>query len=199
MKAVFSPVPDHLLAWRKSTGGDRFDEMWEGVLHMGPMANAYHEDLRWALETYLRLRWAKPRRGGVRCMNVSPPGSWPHNYRVPDLILWTQDRAWMDRKTHFEGPPLVAIEIYSGPDDEAYDKLPFYATLGVPEVWIIDRDSKDVDLFVLENGQYQKKAVGADGWRVSAATGIEMQPAGGGKLRIRLEKDDASVAELPED
>lgn len=199
MKAVFSPVPEHILEWRRRTGADRFDEMWEGVLHMGPMANARHEDLRWALETYLRLRWAKPRRASVRCMNVCPPGGWPQDYRVPDLILWTSDRAWMDRTSHFEGPPLVAVEIYSGPDDEAYEKLHFYASLGVPEVWIIDRDSKAVDLFVLESGQYQKKAASAQGWLVSAATGIEMQAAGNGQLRIRLEKDDTSAELLPEE
>jgi Uma2 family endonuclease len=198
MKAVFSPVPEHILAWRKETGADRFDEMWEGVLHMGPLATKGHERFRFELQSYLDQRWRKRTGGEVCSMNVCPPGGWPHNYRVPDLILWTPDRAWMDRETHFEGPPLVAIEIYSGPDDEAYDKLPFYAALGVPEVWIIDRDSKQVDLFVLDAGQYRELSPDTGGWLVSAATGIELQPRGGGKLRIRIEKDAASLAELPE-
>ena len=44
-----------------------------------------------------------------------------------------------------EGPPTVVIEIRS-PDDETLEKLPFYAKLGVPEVWVIDRDSRAVEI-----------------------------------------------------
>ena len=59
--------------------------------------------------------------------------------------------------------------------------------------------STAVDLFALESGQYVERTAGTDGWLVSAATGIELLPAGAGKLRIRLERDDASTAELPEE
>jgi hypothetical protein len=45
MKAVMSEVPADLLAWRKRTGADRWDEMWEGVLHMPPMPNLEHQEL----------------------------------------------------------------------------------------------------------------------------------------------------------
>jgi hypothetical protein len=44
MKAVLSPVPEHILRWRKRTGADRHDEMWEGVLHMGAMPTKGHEN-----------------------------------------------------------------------------------------------------------------------------------------------------------
>ena len=91
----------------------------------------------------------------------------------------------------------MAIEIYSGPDDEAYEKLPWYASLGVPEVWIIGRDTKDVDLFVLQADRYREKPPEADGWVASEATGIQMQPLAGGRLRIRIEKDPSSVEEIP--
>jgi hypothetical protein len=56
MKAVMSEVPADILAWRKRTGADRWDEMWEGVLHMPPMPNREHQELEWAMETYLRMR-----------------------------------------------------------------------------------------------------------------------------------------------
>ncbi len=36
MEAILPEVPPETLAWRKRTGNDRFDEMWEGVLHMTP-------------------------------------------------------------------------------------------------------------------------------------------------------------------
>ena len=47
MKAVMPSVPPEILEWRKRTGADRWDEMWEGVLHMGPTPNYDHQDLEW--------------------------------------------------------------------------------------------------------------------------------------------------------
>jgi Uma2 family endonuclease len=83
--------------------------------------------------------------------------------------------------------------------DEFYEKLPFYAALGVQEVWIIDRDSKIPEIYVLQSGQYERQAAGADSWILSRHTGIEMCPGQPGKLAIRLAGDDTSGAELPED
>lgn len=43
MKAVMpSALPD-VLAFRKRTGADRWDEMWEGVLHMPPVPTPEHQ------------------------------------------------------------------------------------------------------------------------------------------------------------
>jgi hypothetical protein len=91
MKAVISEVPADILAWRKRTGADRWDEMWEGVLHMPPMPNREHQELEWAMETYPRLRWARPRKAKVyHNINIASPGGWPNDYRIPDLVLVTQ-------------------------------------------------------------------------------------------------------------
>ena len=43
MRAVIPEVPPDILAWRKRTGSDMWDEMWEGVLHMAPMPNREHQ------------------------------------------------------------------------------------------------------------------------------------------------------------
>ena len=132
-------------------------------------------------------------------MNIAPPGGWPNDYRIPDLIVWKTPQDGGNKRTHFEGPPLVVIEIYSGPDDEAYEKLPWYASLGVPEVWIIGRDTKDVDLFVLQADGYREKSPEADGWVASEATGLQLRPLATGKLCIRIGEDPSSVEEIPED
>ena len=55
----------------------------------------------------------------------------------------------------------MVVEIRS-PGDETMEKLPFYAQLGVPEVWIIDRDTKVPELYVLRAGRYENSAGG--GW-----------------------------------
>jgi Uma2 family endonuclease len=140
--------------------------MWEGVLHMTPMPNSVHQQLEAALDRWLWLHWAKP--GGNKVfhpVNLAAPGGWPHDYRIPDLVLLTPDRFHIDRNEYFEGAPTAVVEIRS-PGDETMEKLPFYARLGVPEVWVIDRDTKMPELYVLENLNYLAASPDADGWLV---------------------------------
>ena len=197
MKAVIAKIPDSLLAWRSRTGADRWDEKWEGVLHMPPMPNRDHQNFEWSLETYLRLRWARPRGCKVfHQINLSSPGGWPDDYRIPDLVLLTPDRFDVDRNEYFEGPPSAVVEIRS-PDDESYEKLEFYARLGVPEVWIIDRDTKRPEVFALSGDRYEGRPPGDSGWVKSDVAGVEMRATEAAKLAIRLAGDPSTVEELP--
>jgi Uma2 family endonuclease len=88
-------------------------------------------------------------------VNVTPVGGWPNNYRAPDLIILLPDRFAIDHNEYSEGAPSVVVEIHS-PGDEAYEKLEFYADLGVPEVWIIDRDGGVPDLYQLKKADTRK-------------------------------------------
>jgi Uma2 family endonuclease len=199
MKAVMSEVPADILAWRKRTGADRWDEVWEGVRHMPPMPNREHHDLAWAMETYLRWRWARPRKAKVyHNVNVASPGGWPHDYRIPALILVSPERFGIDHDEYFEGAPDVVVEIRS-PGDETYEKLECYAHLGVLEVWVIDRDRKGSKIYILQAGRYEGRGVDADGWVRSSLTSLELRTDTPGKLTMRLAGEEASRADLPED
>ena len=200
MKAVMPIVLPDVQALRKTTGADRYDEVWDGVLHMPPMPNREHQDLAGELETWLRLRWARPRKAKVyREINLAAPGGWPDgNYRIPDLLLLTPERFHIDRNEYFEGAPDVVVEIYS-PGDESYEKLPFYQDLGVPEVWVIDRDSKEPEVYVLKRRRYKKQSAGRGGWVRSPGTGIELRASGSGKLTVRLAGDESTREDLPPD
>src|SRR5437762_2716554 len=93
MRAVMPEVESAILAWRRRTGADRWDEMWEGVLHMPPMPNRSHQDLELALGAWLRNHWAIPRGNRVYPpINLALPGRWPEDYRIPDLVLLTPER-----------------------------------------------------------------------------------------------------------
>lgn len=198
MKAVIPVVPRDTLEWRKRTGTDRWDEVWDGVLHLPPLPNREHQELEGALERYLYEHWARPRKAKVyHGINVAPVGGWPDkNYRVPDLVLLTPERFSIDRNEYFEGPPDVVVEIHS-PGDEAYEKLPFYAELGVPEVWIIDRQSKEPEVYLLRRGRYRKQTPGPQRWVQSPATDLELRATGSCKLAIRKKGEQPSL--LPED
>jgi Uma2 family endonuclease len=199
MKAVVADVPEMLMQWRARSGADQWDEMWEGVLHMPPVPNREHQDFEFGLEAWLRQHWARPRGNKVyHQINLSGRSDWTHDYRIPDLVLLTPARSHIDRNEYFQGPPEVVVEIHS-PDDEAYEKLPFYAKLGVPEVWILDRDSKTPEVFILREGEYRQQPPDASGWVASPATGIETRAESGGKLAIRLAGDAGTLALLPED
>jgi Uma2 family endonuclease len=131
-------------------------------------------------------------------VNIASPSGWPDNYRIPDLVLLTPDRFAIDHDAYFEGAPTVVVEIRS-PGDETMEKLPFYARLGVPEVWLIDRDSRRPEVLVLHAGQYQQQPPTADGWLDSAATGVRLRGEADNRLAMQIAGNDATRQSLPEE
>jgi Uma2 family endonuclease len=199
MRAIMPIVLPDVLSWRKRRGLDRWDEMWDGELHMAPAPNYDHQNLESDLEAYLRMHWARSRRAKVmHQMNVASSGGWPNDFRIPDLILLTRERIEINRGDYLEGAPDVVVEIES-PGDETREKLQFYAELGVPEVWIIDRDSKEPEIHLLRGEKYRRQRSVAGGWVRSPATGIELRSGRSGKLSIRLVGNDETRQEIPED
>lgn len=198
MKAVMPSLLPDVQAMRKRTGADRWDEMWEGVLHMPPMPNRFHQDLEGSLESYLRFYWSPTCQGKVyHQINLAAIGGWMNNYRIPDLVLLLPQRFAIDRNEYFEGAPDVVVEIRS-PGDETYEKMPFYRDLGVPEVWIIERDTRVPEIHVLKRGRYKKQSDTAKGWIRSPNMRIELAGMTG-KLAVRLAGDDSTRQELPLD
>ena len=124
---------------------------------------------------WLRTHWARPRGNRVHLeANVASIGGWPNDYRIPDLVLLTPDRFGIDHDVYFEGAPTVVVEIRS-PGDETMEKLPFYARLGVPEVWVVDRDTKQPELYLLRAGQYERQSPAADGWHRQPRDGVRFR------------------------
>lgn len=164
------------------------------------MPNTMHQDFEGALAAYLRYEWARPLGSRVyQQINLCPPNEpdWTLNYRVPDILLLTPAQFGIDQGTHFAGAPLVVVEIHS-PGDETYEKFPFYAGLGVPEVWVFDRDSRAPEIHVLAAGSYQLQPPGADGWHRSQAAGVEFRQTQPARVWVRIGGDDATAEELPE-
>jgi Uma2 family endonuclease len=132
-------------------------------------------------------------------INLAPPGGWPDkNYRIPDLVLLTPDRFSIDHNEYFEGAPTVVIEIHS-PNDEAYEKIPFYAELSVPEVWIIERETRQPHVHVLQGDAYAEQSPAKNGWIASGATGIELRSVESYRLSLRIAGDASTTVLIPED
>ena len=114
---------------------------------MPPMPNRVHQELEGALESWLRRFWAQPYGNKVyHQINLAAPSGWPdRDYRIPDLLLLTPDRFSIDHNEYFEGAPTVVVEIRC-PHDETYEKFEFYQRLQVPEIWVVDRDDRRMEI-----------------------------------------------------
>src|SRR5437762_13161398 len=79
-----------LKAERRRSGADRYDEVWEGVYHMPPLAADDHQEIVCELTTIftVTIKWAG--LGLVRPgVNVSDrEKGWKFNYRVPDVAVF---------------------------------------------------------------------------------------------------------------
>ncbi len=198
MNALMLDVQPGFLEQRRSWGADRWDEMWDGVLHMPPAPIIEHQDFEYQLEDWLRTHWARvAARRVYHDVNVAPRGGWPKNYRIPDIVLLDAACPAKNRRKYLEGPPTVVIEIHS-PGDEAYEKLPFYAKLRVPEVWVIHRDSRAIEVYALRTGEEVRIEPAGDGW-LHSAIGIRLRTKRGRKLAIQIEGEPETLGLLPDD
>ena len=78
MRAVITVMPKHWLEERKNSDAAKWDEMWNGVLHMPPMPNGMHQDFSLHLASFLLWNWAKPQGGRVRQeVNLTTPADDP--------------------------------------------------------------------------------------------------------------------------
>ena len=150
-------VDPDLLEQRRRLGLDHKDEMWEGVLHMAPSPANEHQRILDELLVFFTILYRRTGRGTIRSnINVFDEASPLENYRIPDLTFVAAGREALLAKDGIRGGgPDAVIEVRS-PNDESYEKLPFFAKLGVREVVIVDRDTKRVDLFRLVAPGYER-------------------------------------------
>jgi Uma2 family endonuclease len=176
------------LAERRSKGLDRWDEMWEGVLHMTPAPNVEHQRIVTEVAVFLRPHLRNTGRGTlIAGINVFREASAAPDYRIPDLTFVAAGRESLLQVDGVRGgAPDTVIEIRS-PGDETYEKLPFYAALGVGEVIVCHRDTKQPEIFRLEASQYVLLQPDSDGWLASSALGVRLRRVAVTPARLRIE------------
>jgi len=143
-------VEERLKAEREASGADRYDEVWEGVYMMAPLADDEHQDLQTQLGGVLLIRVGWTGLGQVRTgVNVSDRRKgWKKNYRIPDVAVFLPDTKARNCDTFWLGGPDFAVEIVSR-GDRGREKLAFYASVGVRELLLIDRDPWGLEFYRL--------------------------------------------------
>jgi Uma2 family endonuclease len=188
MRAVVVHLREEELADRRSKGLDRWDEMWEGVRHMTPAPSLEHQRILDDMIEFLRPRLRLTGRGTLRSgINVFRAESPVPDFRIPDLTFVAAGREHVFSEDGVRGGgPDAVVEIRS-PDDETYEKLPFYAAIGVREVIVCHRDSKEPEIFRLAGPQYVGLQPDRVGWLLSTVLGLRLQCLHGTPPRLRIE------------
>jgi Uma2 family endonuclease len=138
---------DALKERRRVSGLDRLDEVWEGVLHMVPAPSYEHARIAQQLAEILGpLARDSSLVAAIGEFNL---GDSIDDFRVPDGGLHRPGAkgVWLHTAA-------LVVEIVS-PDDESWQKLPFFAAHEVDEVLILDPQKRTVDWLGLDDGEYQ--------------------------------------------
>ncbi|MSQ13319.1 MAG: Uma2 family endonuclease [Dehalococcoidia bacterium] len=90
-------------------------------------------------------------------LDVADPEKGLQDFRIPDLLAILRNSAAQLREAYVAGGPDFVLEIHS-PDDETYEKIPWYAVQGVRELLVIDRDTQALTLFRASGGQLREVA-----------------------------------------
>lgn len=134
-----------LLERRRRWGGDIYDEVWEGVLHMNPVPAPRHGDLQMQIG---RLLTPGAEAAGLRTLGPFNVGE-RDDFRIPDGGL--AERGLTD--PYLPTASLV-IEVVS-PRDDTWRKLDFYAAHDVDELLIVDPETRTVNWLALTGGAYE--------------------------------------------
>jgi hypothetical protein len=104
LSTTLSSFQDHEQERRKRSGADRWDEVWEGELHMAACPTPSQIDVEHHLAMWLDRFWAAPRKARVRGINnLAKTGAgrdWVHDFRIPDIVMMERDRFSIIKQTH---------------------------------------------------------------------------------------------------
>ena len=139
------PELEQLLARRRRSGADRYDEVWEGRYVVAPDPHSRHGAVQGDLYALFK---PVARRLGVRAAQTFDLGG-PDDYRLPDAgLLPGPYGVWHDTA-------LLVVEVLS-PDDATFEKLDFYTARGVRELLVVDPEQRSVRCFALQDEQDER-------------------------------------------
>src|SRR4051794_19982634 len=104
-------IEEELLEKRRAWGGDRYDEVWDGVYIMSPLANVEHQRVVSGLTIALGAALAGKAEvfAGINVTNRSD--DWKQNYRCPDLSVVFPGSKAVDCGPYFLGGPDFIVEV----------------------------------------------------------------------------------------
>ena len=176
MRAVLIDPSNRVIDERRRLGIDKQDECWSGEWHLVNPPKHWHVRLNTQLLFVLgpvvehRGLWAYGDGTGL----FAAEDDW----RVPDQAYARPDDANDAGLTSAE----LVVEIRS-PGDDAYAKLPFYASRGVAEVLIVHEDRR-IELFRLRDDGELRQVETEAGAARSSVLDVTFTTVVGPRLRV---------------
>jgi Uma2 family endonuclease len=172
MSSVRHDVHDEQwLRQRSAAGLDKFDEVWNGVLHVVPPPSGPHQ----LLSTFLAFAMhdCARSRGLLFSMEtgVFDPVLGMHDYRTPDFSVYRPENA---SERGIDGRAELVVEVRS-PRDETYEKFPFYAAQHVQEILVVHPDSRRFELYRLNGADYVVTEADASGVVTVASLDVALE------------------------
>lgn len=133
------------------------EECVNGVIETMPPARWKHAVIVDRLEKQL---WNKLDKGAtfVVCSDFGLViRTNPLTRRTPDIAVFLRS-SLVERDGYIHSAPELAVEVLS-----SAGKLDDYASVGIPEVWVIDPDGQTIALHRLENDRYETSQLSHNG------------------------------------
>jgi Uma2 family endonuclease len=198
MRVLDQDVCEEIIQQRKKLGIDRKDEVWDGVYIIMPDPTIDHQRIVKRLTNILTEVVDDEGRGEAFLgTNVSDRREgWDKNFRAPDIVVVLEGGRAEDCRTQWLGGPDLLVEVQS-PGDETDAKIPFYARIGVRELLIVHRDTRQLRLFRHDGtdlAPVESSDVHGKKWLVSAVVPLAFRrrAARGEGPRTEVRRTDAT-------
>lgn len=144
---------------------DDLRELIDGELVEVEVPTGLHEYIVWRLCAAFAA-WALPRKAGIGMASGYKVRITDRRGVMPDVQFFRTGNVAPREQDQglVSGRPDLAIEIVS-PSSARYDrmiKLEWYASIGVPEYWLVDPSTRMVERLVLQGDRYLVAEVRSD-------------------------------------
>jgi len=141
-------------------GEDDDVELVDGMVVQRVAARDIHEDLQGWLLSILRVYSEAKGLGIVRGSRTAVKIT-EHRGRLPDIVFVRKENVHIVQEDGIFGTPDLVVEIWS-PGDRLSDMLAKeadYRSIGVPEIWFIDQQRKQVRVLRKGKEGYEEKVM----------------------------------------
>ena len=143
---------------------DAIEEVVNGEIRIMPAPSWNHGDIMENLFVRLRQQ-VNTREVRVRIAEFDLIiRRRPLTTRRPDLAVFRVDTI-LEQDGRIHSAPQLVVEVLSPANTrrERAEKLADYASIAVPEVWVVSPEGRTVEVLYLEEGELRRHAILADG------------------------------------
>jgi|SRR5215472_3204962 len=150
--------------WLKLPEAEGIEEVVNGEIRKMPPNKILHAD---TVENLANLLKAAVDRDSIQ-VRVSTFGLVirrdPLTTRVPDIAAFVRDNV-VEHDGYIHSAPELVIEVLSPANTRAEreEKIKDYASLGVPEVWVVSPEARSVEIMLLKDGRLATTALLREG------------------------------------